>query len=109
MTIDYDGRRFKGHAPDAPVATYRQSGEVVWSEFSGGDVRRGSLAGLCDAEGVVSFAYCMVLADGKVISGHSVNTPELLPDGRIRLNERWERFGANAESGTSVIEEVAGA
>jgi hypothetical protein len=50
----------------------------------------------------------MVLTDGRVVSGHSVNTPEFLPDGRIRLNERWERFGANAASGTSSIEEVAG-
>jgi len=106
--IDYDGRRFKGHAPDAPVATYRQDGEVVWSQWSGGDVRRGSLAGLCAPDGTVSFAYCMVLTDGRVVSGHSVNTPEFLPDGRIRLNERWERFGANAASGTSSIEEVAG-
>jgi hypothetical protein len=106
--IDYDGRRFRGHAPDAPVAMYHQDGDVVWSEWSGGHVRRGSLAGTCDAGGTVSFAYCMVLTDGAVISGHSVNTPEFLPDGRIRLNERWERFGAHAASGTSSIEEVAG-
>ena len=79
--IDYDGRRFRGHAPDAPVAVYRQDGDVVWSEWSGGDVRRGSLAGTCDAEGTVSFAYCMVLTDGAVISGHSVNTPSSCPTG----------------------------
>jgi hypothetical protein len=35
-----------------------------------------------------------------------VNTPEVLADGRIRLHERWERYGAHADSGISYIEEV---
>jgi hypothetical protein len=44
--------------------------------------------------------------DGAVISGRSISTPELLPDGRIQLNERWERYGQHAEQGTSSIVEV---
>lgn len=32
--------------------------------------------------------------------------PEFLDDGRIRLNERWERYGAHADSGISALEEV---
>ncbi|UVS77507.1 hypothetical protein [Actinokineospora sp. UTMC 2448] len=106
--INYDGRRFrKPESPDAPVSTYRQKDDLVWAEFgAGGSIRRGSLTGLCSAEGVVSFAYTMVMTDGRVISGHSVNTPEYLPDGRIRLNEVWERYGPNAERGVSAIVEV---
>jgi hypothetical protein len=35
--------------------------------------------------------------------------PEVLPDGRIRLHETWERFGADAATGTSCIEEIPAA
>jgi hypothetical protein len=106
--IDYDGRRFRApHAgPDASTALYRQRGDLVWAEFEGGDVRRGSLTGLCAPDGTLDFAYTMVLASGAVISGRNVSTPELLPDGRIKLNERWERYGRHADRGTSTIVEV---
>ncbi len=106
--INYDGRRFRKVTaePDAPVAVYHQRDDLVWAEFAGGDVRRGSLTGVCAADGTVEMAYTMVLTDGAVISGHSTNTPELLPDGRVRFDERWERFGAMAERGTSSIIEV---
>jgi len=108
--INYNGRRFRkaiadpGH--DAPVALYRQENDLVWAEFTGGEVRRGALAGTCAPDGTIDFAYSMVLADGAVISGRSISTPELLPDGRIQLNERWERYGQHAEQGTSSIVEV---
>lgn len=106
--IDYDGRRFRavGHGEDAPTATYRQSGDLLWAEFSGGHARRGSLTGLCAADGTLDFAYTMVLDGGEVISGRCTSTPEVLDDGRILLHEQWERYGAHASSGVSQIEEV---
>lgn len=109
--INYDGRRFRsthtGPDGDAPEALYRQEGDLLRAEFAGRDVRHGSLAGrVLDEKGTLSFAYCMVLDNGDVISGHSVNTPEFLPDGRIRLHERWERYGEHVDSGISHLEEV---
>jgi hypothetical protein len=106
--IDYDGRRFRKVStdPDAPVTLYRQKDDLVWAELTGGGVRLGSLTGKCAEDGTIDLAYTMVLASGAVISGHSTNTPEFLADGRIRLNEVWERYGPHGESGTSSIEEV---
>jgi hypothetical protein len=106
--INYDGRRFRAvnGEPDAPVALYRQDGDLVWAEFAGHDVRRGSLAGVCRPDGTLEFAYSMVLGGGAVISGHCVSTPEVLGSGRIRLHEKWERFGRHATVGESMLEEV---
>lgn len=107
--ISYEGRRFRkvgASEADAPTATYRQDGNLVWADFAGGDVRRGSLAGVSDANDRVEFAYTMVLAGGEIVAGHSVNTPQVLPDGRIRFHEEWERFGATADRGVSYIEEI---
>jgi hypothetical protein len=105
--VSYDGITFRPPGEtDAPLARYRQEGDLVWAEFGGGRVRRGSLAGTCAPDGVLRFSYCMVLRSGDVIAGRSVSTPELLHDGRILLTERWERYGPHAATGISQLEQV---
>jgi hypothetical protein len=78
----------------------------VWGEFSGGSARRGALCGLCAEDGTLEFAYTMVLTSGEVVSGRCVSTPEVLSDGRIKLYERWERYGPNGATGVSELEEL---
>ncbi|WP_431676665.1 hypothetical protein [Kitasatospora sp. KL5] len=108
--IDYNRKRFRAEsaAPDseATVALYRQDGDLLWGESAGGSVRRGSLTGVVRADGVAEFAYTMVLASGEVVAGHCVSTPEVLQDGRIRLEEVWRRFGENADQGVSYLIEL---
>jgi hypothetical protein len=110
MTIDYDGRRFRAAGPgprgDAPVASYRQRGDLVWADFAGGGVRRGSLTGLRRPDDTIDFTYTMVRTDGAVLAGRCRSTPEVLPDGRVRLHEQWERYGRHAATGTSELEEI---
>jgi hypothetical protein len=107
--IDYDGRRFSP-APvtssHPTIAHYHQQQDLIWAEFAGGEVRRGSLAGTSAADGVLRFAYCMVLTGGEAITGVCRSIPHVLADGRLRLTEHWERFGADASSGTSTLEEL---
>ncbi len=108
--LSYHGRRFRpvadGTGEHTRVAHYFQDGDLLWGEFTGGHARRGTLAGRCGPDGSLDFAYCMVLDDGRIISGQCRSTPEILPDGRILLHEVWQRFGAHADSGVSRIEEI---
>ena len=109
--INYDGRRF--HPADSPaesdrVAVYRQDGDLLWGEFTGGHARRGTLAGTCGPDGRLEFAYCMVLDSGDVICGRCTSMPSFLDDGRIQLDEVWERYGEHASVGTSRLQEIAG-
>jgi hypothetical protein len=106
--INYDGRRFRALdiSDGSAVAQYHQNGDLLWGEFAGGSVRRGSLCGLCRPGGELEFAYTTVLMTGEVIAGHCRSTPQVLADGRIRLSETWQRFGVNAAAGVSEIEEV---
>ncbi|MFI5063122.1 MAG: hypothetical protein ACHP9Z_03960 [Streptosporangiales bacterium] len=107
MTINYDGRAFrKPDSNDDTVARYRQDGDLVWADFTGRDVRRGAVTGLCEPGGILRLAYTMVLATGEVISGRTVNTPERMADGRLMLREEWERYGEHAATGISYLEEV---
>ncbi|GAA3346926.1 hypothetical protein GCM10020358_59810 [Amorphoplanes nipponensis] len=105
MPFNYDGKTFVSPG-DALTGHYRQHGNLVWGEITGGAVRRGALAGICDPDGVIRFAYHEVLADGSVVVGECVSRPERLPDGRIRLREEWVRHGPHRDSGISVIEEA---
>jgi hypothetical protein len=109
MTIQYDDRRFRVAdvtGGEAPEAHYHQDGDLVWAEFAGGKVRRGSLAGTCAPDGVLRLAYCMVLETGDLVSGRCVSTPTLLDDGRIRLAEAWQRYSPRVAAGTSYLEEA---
>lgn len=113
----YDGKVFvsagatetAGGDGALPVGSYHQRGDLVWAEFSGGRVRHGSMAGVCDGDGVIRFAYCQVLTDGVVVSGNCVSRPQRLPDGRIRLHEEWTRHSPRSSSGSSVVDEAAAA
>lgn len=110
MMIDYDGRRFRaagaGDGGDGTVACYRQDGDLVWAEFTGGQVRRGAVTGICGPDGTLRLAYTMVLANGEIISGHTVNTPQRDSGGRLMLREEWQRYGRQAATGVSYLEEV---
>jgi hypothetical protein len=105
--ISYEGRLFrKAGGGDGTVARYRQDGDLVWADFAGGKVRRGTITGTCAPDGALRLAYTMVLETGEVISGHTVNVPERRPDGRLVLREEWQRYGEHAARGVSYLEEV---
>jgi len=106
MTIDYEGRQFRASGADGTVARYRQDGDLVWADFTGGRVRRGAVTGTCQSDGTLRLAYTMVLATGEVISGRTVTVPHRKPNGRLVLREEWERYGEHAATGISFLDEV---
>ncbi len=88
------------------MAVYRQEGDLVWAEVSGGEVRRGSITGLRDATGTLHLGYTIVLSSGEVVCGHTVNTPEVADDGRVRVREVWQRYRPQVATGVSYLDEV---
>jgi hypothetical protein len=115
--ISYDGRVFHPVDPRRPVPRarsarsddsittgyYHQDGDLVWAEFRGPKVKVGRLVGATRPDGVIDAAYSQVMTDGTVVAGRCVSSPSILPDGRIRLTEKWHRIDGSA--GTSYIEE----
>lgn len=109
--VDYDGRRFSTSGAEAdehgravPVGHYHQSGDLIWAEIAGGEVRDGRLVGRPDAEGVIEAGYCMLISGGEVVLGRLSSRPTLLADGRVALEERWRRDDGSA--GTAWLEQL---
>lgn len=112
MRINYDNRSFRalsnsdtGEVGDSTVFHYRQAGDLVWAEYSGGEIVRGNLIAICNADGVLDMRYHHVNSRGELMTGICTTIPELLDDGRLRLHETWQWTSGSHSSGESVLEE----
>jgi hypothetical protein len=50
--------------------------------------------------------YSHVNLNGEMMTGKCRSTPELLKDGRIRLNENWQWTSGDRSKGESIVEEL---
>jgi hypothetical protein len=85
---------------------YRQEGNILTAEYSGGQVLKGHLIGLVDEAGQIEMRYHQVNLRGELMTGICHSIPELLPNGKIRLHESWQWTSGNGSKGASIIEEL---
>jgi len=111
--FDYDERFFApvsnsatGEVGSETVFHYRQRGEVVWATYEGGEVAFGTLTAKVLEDGSLDMRYAHVNRRGELMTGRCRSTPEPLPDGRLRLHERWQWTSGDHSAGESVVEEV---
>ncbi|UCD64012.1 MAG: n-acetylglutamate synthase [Candidatus Zixiibacteriota bacterium] len=112
--IDYNDKYFvgvmnydDGDLTRDTVYHYRQKGDIVWGSFEGGNCRHGNFVARVLDDGNLDMVWQYLNKEGKLVSGGCRSTPEMLPDGRIRLHESWHVHGTEV-SGTSAVEQVAG-
>ena len=111
--INYDGKVFAsaqnsetGEVNAETVFKYHQSGDLVWAEYKGGEIVFGSLVAKADENGILDMRYQHLNQQGKLMTGVCRSTPEILPDGRIRLFEKWQWTCGDFSEGESIVEEV---
>lgn len=111
--VGYDGRILASQVNtsngDAGVETrfhYRQKENTVWATYEGGRVRFGTLLAIPDTAGVLHMRYQHVNQEGHLRTGICWAAPELLPDGRVRLQECWQWTSGDESRGRSVVEEI---
>ncbi len=113
MKINYHGRKFAGvsNSPNGEVTAetiflYEQHGQKLTAIYNGGNIREGHMIGRVNEDNSLDFVYHHIDLNGHLKSGHCISIPELLPEGRIRLHERWQwTYGAEG-SGESVVMEI---
>lgn len=111
--INYDGKTFRsvenssdGEVSGDTVFHYHQQENIVWAEYSGGEIVRGHLIAVAGDDGVLDMRYQHVNKNGELMTGICISTPELLVDGRVRLREKWEWTSGDLSTGGSIVEEV---
>lgn len=106
-----DGRRFAavanvgGEIGADTVFEYQERDGEVCATYHGGAVRRGFLVGT-RAGDTLDIRYVQLNDSGETSSGHCVSTIHVMPNGRLRLDEKWE-WESRPGGGTSVVDELA--
>jgi hypothetical protein len=113
MSINYQQKTFKsvsntdnGEVGEETLFHYQQQNNVVWAEYSGGAIVKGFLVAKVIENDTLDMRYEHINTAGEIMTGLCLSTPEILPDGRIRLHERWQWTSGDLSSGESIIEEI---
>ena len=85
---------------------YRQAGDIVTADYSGGGILVGHLIATVLADGQLDMRYHHLNDKGDFMLGKCLSTPERLPDGRLRFKEQWQWLSGDMSCGSSEIEEV---
>jgi len=111
--INYHNKTFRpiqnsenGETSGETIFLYRQEGNILMAAYSGGKIIKGQLIGLVDQDGNIDMRYHQVNIFGELMTGVCKSTPEIMPNGKIRLHENWEWTSGDKSSGNSVIEEL---
>lgn len=111
MNPSLNGRSFRsvsnsdgGQVGSETIFNYSEEAGLIWAEYQGGDITRGFLVGVRQADRL-DFRYTHVDTAGESAAGHCVSQVVLLPDGRIELREKWE-WESRPGRGTSIVREI---
>lgn len=113
MQYNLDGKVFRsvsntanGEVGAETSFHYRQSGDIVTADYSGGAIVTGHLMAKVLEDGRLDMRYHHVNGSGELMVGRCLSTPGCLPDGRMRFTEAWQWLSGDQSSGSSEIEEV---
>lgn len=95
-----------GEVGEQTLFHYQQKGNIVWAEYSGGVIVKGFLVAKVIENDALDMRYEHINSAGEIMTGKCSSTPEILPDGRIRLYEKWQWTSGDLSSGESIIEEI---
>lgn len=110
--VNYHNKIFKpvrnsvnGETSPATTFHYMQEGNIITAEYAGGNIIKGHLLGLADEKGIIRMHYHQINNQGILMTGQCTSTPEIQPNGKIRLYESWQWTSGDRSAGNSVIEE----
>lgn len=111
--INYNDRKFRpvsnsenGETSAETIFHYKQEGNIISSEYAGGQIKQGHLIALVDDLGNIEMRYHQVNQKGELMTGVCRSTPEQLANGKIRLHEKWKWTSGDQSEGSSILEEI---
>lgn len=108
--INYNGKIFipkvnseNGEADEETIFQYHQSSNILWAEYSGGEVIRGHLIGTVSDNGILNFHYQHINEKGQIRIGQCRSTPHVLENGKLELHEKWQWLNGDKSVGSSIL------
>lgn len=96
MALNYHNKKFKIKGEeklDGTTFLYFQEGDILWGEYKGGSVLKGSLIAKIDKDDVLHMHYQHLTTKQEFKLGKCISTPTILEDGRIQIHEVYESVG----------------
>ena len=110
--INYNGRHFvpksnteNGEVDEKTIFHYFQENDILWAEYSGGDVEKGYIIGKVALNGELDFHYQHLNKDGQIRIGKCHSIPYIMENGKIELREKWQWLNGDMSCGESVVAE----
>lgn len=110
--INYSSRIFipqsnteNGEVDEETIFHYFQESDLFWAEYSGGDVLKGHMIGTVAENGELDFHYQHLNKDRQVRIGKCHSIPNIMENGKIALQEKWQWLNGDLSSGESVVVE----
>jgi hypothetical protein len=111
--INYHNKTFRpvsntdnGETSADTLFLYQQKNNILTSAYAGGRIIAGQLIGMVDEQGNIDMRYHQVNDRSELMTGACKSTPEVLPNGKVRLHEHWRWTSGDCSEGYSVLEEV---
>ena len=108
--ICYNNRTFivqdnteNGEVDNQTVFSYYQNDNIVWADYSGGEVVKGTLIGTVLEGGELDFYYQHINNKHQVRVGKCHSIPIILANGKIELHEEWQWLNGDQSKGTSLL------
>lgn len=108
--IFYDGKCFipkmnteNGEVDNQTLFLYHQNENILWADYYGGEIKKGSMVGTVALNGEVDFYYQHINLNNQMRIGKCHSTPQILSDGRIELSEQWQWLNGNKSKGSSIV------
>lgn len=111
--MNYNNKKFRplrvsnnGQTTNETIFKYKQTGNILTSEYYGGQIVKGHLIGLVDNNGNIEMSYHQINTKGELMTGICSSKPQITPDGKIRLYEKWQWTSGDKSSGQPILEEI---
>lgn len=110
--INLNDKKFKavsnssnGEVGEETYFYYHQDKDIIWAEYQGGDIIRGTLIGKL-INNQLEFSYQHINQDREIMTGNCTSIPHILENGKIQLEETWQWTCRDLSSGTSTLVEI---
>lgn len=95
-----------GEVGDETLFDYFQDGDEIWAEYSGGEIKKGTLEGIKTAKNGFEIKYQHINQDGEEKAGICKTQVSFSKEGKVILDEIWQWTTGDQSKGTSTLIEV---